>query len=536
MYWLCIYLPALPLEVFEPSKQAVAIIENQQVLLCNDVAAKQGIEPGLTASTSLALSSTIVLINREPEKEQQLIKHLAEQIYQFSSQVVAYKNHNQEQSVLLEIGSSLRLFNGADSLLKKLHTMLYKNPLSETGFQHFFGLAQTIKAAELLARCSKGYSLAQEKTYHGAENKKKHTPPFVQHNHWHDVMQAPVQKLDCQEKIIRQCLDMGFNKIGEILALPTSTLTKRFNLNFINYLDKLQGKTQDPQIWFTPKEYFHREIFSIDGLRSHADLQQPIKKLLTMLCDYLLQRQLKCTDITWIFTRFSKNKNTLEINLSQPQSSYENLLELSKIHLDQLPMDSPVENIFLSSKNFIKKNSRHTDLFSSHEKCGEFSLLADKIKSKLGDMSLWQLKTKESHLPEKSNSMEYFGKQYLNKIKNNEMNIVNDNDYRPAWLLQTPVPLKEKNKCLLFNNNKLHLIKGPERIQCDWWSNRDSRDYFIAGLANKSDYLKKTSSINENPNEQTIINSYENVGCWESFYWIYYDRIKKTWYLQGEFS
>ena len=145
MYWLCIYLPALPLEVFEPSKQPVAIIEDQQVLLCNDLAAQQGIEPGLTASTSLALSSTIVLINREPEKEQRLVKNLAEQIYQFSSQVVTYKNHNQEQSVLLEIGSSLRLFNGADSLLKKIRTMLYKNPLRETGFQHFLVWPKRLK-------------------------------------------------------------------------------------------------------------------------------------------------------------------------------------------------------------------------------------------------------------------------------------------------------------------------------------------------------------------------------------------------------
>ncbi|MCH1487982.1 MAG: hypothetical protein L7S59_03325, partial [Pseudomonadales bacterium] len=120
--------------------------------------------------------------------------------------------------------------------------------------------------------------------------------------------------------------------------------------------------------------------------------------------------------------------------------------------------------------------------------------------------------------------------------KKNEINAANEKDYRPAWLLQTPEPLKEKNKCLLFNNKRLHLIKGPERIQCDWWSNKDSRDYFIAGLANKSAHLKKTSSINEDLNHRIIINSHEHVGCWDSFYWIYYDRIKKVWYLQGEFS
>ncbi|NNC55685.1 MAG: hypothetical protein HKO07_08190 [Pseudomonadales bacterium] len=360
------------------------------------------------------------------------------------------------------------------------------------------------------------------------------------------LAKAPVTLLDCEKAAIAQCQDLGLVTLGDVLALPQGTIAKRFNAAFTCYLEQLQGKSPDPQNWYQPASHFNRELFYIDGLRSHNDLQHPMQQLLQVFCHYLQQRQLSCTSIRWSFTRFSKKKHSLRVHLSRAQANYHNLLELSALQLEQLPLDSPVECVALHCQQLIPIQQQHLDLFAKPDNSGDFCLLADKLTGKLGNEALWQPGQHNHHLPEQANAPVPFRPEQLRKVAianaskartrtsagsrqkkagaakqaNNERN---SNSHKaaalqqPSWLLHEPLPLEQQGKKILLQGKPLALLKGPQRLQCNWWTSAASRDYFIAGLA------------------ATMRHSHA-AKQWAGFYWIYYDALAKRWYLHGEFA
>ena len=68
-----------------------------------------------------------------------------------------------------------------------------------------------------------------------------------------------------------------------------------------------------------------------------------------------------------------------------------------------------------------------------------------------------------------------------------------------------PQPLRQRG-CNLFWNGRLQLIYGPERIEDNWWREPVSRDYYIAS---------DTHGLH---------------------YWIYRDRLVRTWFIHGIFA
>ncbi|MGB5324475.1 MAG: DNA polymerase Y family protein [Pseudomonadales bacterium] len=520
MFWLCVALPELPLEVFQPSEHPMVLLEQQRVLRCNPAAAARGIEPGLNVSTALALAGEVLLVERDMGKEQQRLNELAELAYRFSSQVVTYCNRRGDYCLLLEIGASLRLFNGMEKLLAQLGTALAESPLHPNGFTHRFGLAHTLKAAELVAR-----SQPAQASDINVRAKEKHNA----------LAHTPVALLDCEANAIAQCEDLGLMHLGDVLALPPATLGKRFNASFIRYLEQLQGKRADPQPWYKPARHFHRELFYLDGLRSHADLKQPMQQLLQEFCRYLQQRQLSCTSIRWSFTRFSKKKHSLRVHLSRAQANYHNLFELSELQLEQLPLDSPVECVALHCQQLIPVEQQHLDLFAKPDNSGDFCLLADKLTGRLGNEVLWRPGWHNHHLPEQANAPVAFEPQQLRELAKtrpakDKKKLARNADrqqtlpYRPSWLLREPLPLEQRGERILLQGKTLSLLKGPERLQCNWWSAAASRDYFIAGLE------RGAGQKRAEPAQQTTAQQ------WAGFYWIYYDLQAKSWYLHGEFA
>ncbi|MCG1042143.1 DNA polymerase Y family protein [Mycetohabitans sp. B8] len=77
---------------------------------------------------------------------------------------------------------------------------------------------------------------------------------------------------------------------------------------------------------------------------------------------------------------------------------------------------------------------------------------------------------------------------------------------RPAWLLDTPQPLSERNGTP-FYRSRLTLVAGPERIEAGWWDGEPiARDYYVAADARSH------------------------------WYWIFRERVTGRWFLHGFFG
>ena len=562
MLWLAIHFPLLPLEVFHNDlddcassittggkksrkEQPVAIYEEQRgrsiISYCNNHAIKKGIDIGMTDSSALALYHDIHFIARDINKEKQLLQYLAETAYQFSSQIVIYttqhptslsqqqKTQNNLHSLLLEISRSLKLFHGIDNLTALIKKTFSQHELSPTGFSHHIANAKTPLLSELLARNLSDVSA----------NKA-----LQQLEHNKTTLDIPITLLDCEHTSKQQCETMGLNTLKSVLQLPRKALGRRFNQHFIQHLNQIDGSLAHPQNVFKPPRYFFRELFFLHGLRNHEQLQPPMEKLLKTLKKYLQLNQITATEIDWRFYRFSKKSQHLIIRFSKAQISISEMLSLSLLQLPQLTMDSPVESIGLTTKKFLpinseynQKHNRHShDLFGIIGKKtglnapappnGDARLLQDSIQAKLGSGALLSIRSDSHILPERKNHRHPVGnihnQRYSSAIlksphKNEQHNLAEH--LAPTWLFEKPVAIHvraKKENTLDVNDKKgeyqLNILKGPQRIETQWWENTTRRDYFIAGRISASG--KHYSAI----------------------YWVFQDLLNRKWFIQGIYS
>ncbi len=543
MLWLSLHLPLLPLQIVNQASgeppPALAISENHRILLANELALQQGVESGIDCNTATALCPTLQLIERNLAKEQQVLRHLAESCYSFSSIVVPFTNRYQQHSILLEVGRSIKLFKTLGNLLNAIHYCFANHPLASSGFEHYLQLAQTPKAAELLARHQHHQVLCGNGEATTASDTVK--PEHISHD---EALQAvPVSLLDCPAATLKQCRDLGLQQLGELLALPRAALRKRFNTAFIQHLDQLVGQQPDPQQGITLPPYFRRELHYIDGLRSHDDLARPIDALLREFCRYLRDRQQKCQSISWVFQRFSKKQHRITLAFSKAQYQLDNFLNLSLLKLNELPLDSPVESIRLEANAFIALSAPERDLFEQTSKTIEDQLITDILATRIAPQHLNKLQQYSEHLPELSNRPASLqpqaasgqslagGYSYLSCSSSaGTASPAGDELHdaaadRPYWMLEHPEPLRQVEQSVYRRQKPLQLLKGPERIEGYWWQQAICRDYFIAGECD--------SAQPGNAAQRNIPGS--NQQPFTAFYWIYYNRKDRQWYLHGLF-
>ena len=164
--WFCLYLNRLPIEIFERSafiktnqnnhlvvaesdrdkcgtpaesslgctqaasrlkpldtaRQPIAIVGQHHVIMTNAIAAQSGIEPGMLTTHAYSMNESIRCIAQDTGQERQTLKQLAQWMYDFTPHVCILS----EDSILLEVASCLKLFDGIDTLQIHIQNRLYQ--------------------------------------------------------------------------------------------------------------------------------------------------------------------------------------------------------------------------------------------------------------------------------------------------------------------------------------------------------------------------------------------------------------------------
>ncbi len=479
------------------------VIDQYRVLMANFSAKNKGLTMGMPLATVQALCQEVNLLDRDLKRETLTLQTLAYSCYNFTPTVVLCP----PASLLLEIGGCLKLFKGLQRLLKKV-----REAITDQGHDYRLGLAATPKAATLLSRTG----MNPMAFFNSTDGTLNNTEVFKQYLH-----AAPLTLLDCSNKLKDKFRATGFYCLGDLLRLSGAALGKRYGEGFLAYLKQLTGEYTDPQQSFKLPPKFENSLEFDYGITSTEGLAFPIKRLLITLTGYLHGRQLHCNQIRWNMglsptKQGSNNSSEFILNFSQPHNSLEHFLSMSRLKLDNQVFQTPVESLTLQAEHLYQAQPENTDLFASQasgcrlagypENDKHLTMLLDKIRTRLGENSVYGLELADSHIPEQAG-------QYLplNSIKNNKAPILNTNidhdstSKRPLWLWQEPSPIQIKNQNLYWRG-KLELFQGPERIEGNWWQQAICRDYFIAS---------------------------HNSGA---LYWIYRDRLNDKWFIHGAFG
>ena len=486
--WLYLQFPLLSLEALlpglDPEQQLkpIAIIHSQKntqrVLCCNSQATAWGVEPELSISTALALCPDLIALPQQIEKEQQQLQQLALLAYSVSPIVIlpnhykqkknAGKQANQPSGLWLEISACDKLFKGYNNLLQTLAKKLQLQSITSVT-----GIAHNPMAAKLLCQSEFQHQLP--------------TTTEIQQQ----LLDTDLSRLDCSSHQQQSFKRLGLNHVGDLLALSRSALSRRFDSQLISTIAQLKNQQSFDAPRFQPANSFRDVVQNPQGIFNKESLLFPMKTLLQRLCQYLTARQCHCREIEWQFEPLIGEPQTMTIQLSSSQNNWSNLLLLSRLQLEQLELPRSIEQIILSTDQFIEapQGTFNLDLFAEHHGPQQPSELIDSLNARLGIDALSQPILNKDYLPEQASTLATLSNQtYSNSNKPLKAP-------QPLWLLTDPAPVQIRNNQLYWRQ-PLIIVSGPERVCSNWWQSEQQRDYYLACDSRGARYwlFRETSS------------------------------------------
>ena len=453
--WMYIKFPKLSLEAItmnyskDFTNKPLVVIDThknkRKIIAYNNLSKDYGIDKTISLSTALAICPDLIIKERNSSQEKKLLNNLAIIGYQFTADITI-ENH----ALCLEISKSKRLFRGYNNLLCLIHE---KISLHKIFAINGFGINPLI--AKILCK-----------------NKFQKFLPNL-NNVYKELNKIPAIKITDNLNTRKIFSQLGIQSIKDLIDIPISLLSERFNSDLISNLEILLNKKQQILYKFKPSKTFHDEIQYINGLTNKESLIFPMKSLLKSLNEYLIAIHCRCSQIIWKFTTPLNVNITMKIKLSRSKNDWSELLNLSRIKLDNINLPKVVEKVSLYCADLIEDKKINNEIFNDNKNKSQYKgNLVDSIVAKVGEKALFTLLTKNEHIPEKAGSITKFDMKQFFEQQTTE-------NTRPLWLLKTPNPIKFLNGKLYFKS-PITILSGPERINDNWWENNQQLDYYIA--------------------------------------------------------
>ncbi len=466
--WLCLLFSKLPIEVFlrglpaADQMKPVVVVERHRVQQGNARAAAIGIESGNSMDTAYTLSGQVLSFERDHDREQKALAQLAQWAYQFTPRV----SIKAPDSLLLDLGGCLKLFNGLVPLMK-----IIGEGLAAIGYTPLIGVNRTPLAALFMAKTCTGPDWQQVM----ADQEDVAT----------SLRHLPIAWLLADEAIMKSLQQMGIRTMADLFELPRSGLSRRFGVYFTDYLTRLTGEKPDPQKIIDPQPKFYSEITFLADVTNISSLIFPIQRLLAELVAFLEGRQLMVNHLSWKLAHRSHPSKSFSVLLVNPERDLQVFMTLTQLKLDLIRDVREIDNIALSVRTFTAADARTGDLFHPQDRRGHDQLL-NILSARLGTDACFGLAIGNDHRPERAWKPV---KPASPRMAVNSPTMAGANP-RPVFLLETPKMLKviHTQPCL---GGRLELLAGPERIDFGWWdepvtSRPIARDYYVARQQNGS--------------------------------------------------
>ena len=490
--WLCVHLPRLPVDVLKHNAAipcaAIETVRNRpQVIACNSAAEKRGVQPGMALSAALSLCAELDARERDRRAECARLNDLAAAAWQLSASVCLYD----AGSVVLEIGGSLKLFNGLGGVLQRA-----REEFSRLGSDFVFAAAGTPRAACWLAHHLPGSYVLFAGELPGL------------------LRGLPVQVLDLGEPQLNALRRSGVRTLGALLRLPRAGVARRFGSGVLQVLDQALGHVPEPMALYAPPQPFRAAEDLYPASDNWTHLQLLAEKLLQRLEHYLLRRQAATQRVRCFLYHEHAPVTVLRLDTSRYERRAAEFLQLLQHQFERTELPAEVAAMGIRCDHLHVIPAANLDLLDGRPEMEQhWRQFLDQLGARLGPGCLSWPQLRDDHRPECAGGKNGVGVIFpmTSRKAGTAGNRENDSDLifsppRPAWLLSQPERLRSPDDHPRWNG-ALSLSKLPERIEAGWWDGMDvSRDYYLA----------------RNPAGSQL--------------WVYRDRREGEWYLQGVFG
>jgi len=487
----CVNLPELPLQLllrrrpdWRDHPAAVVDRDNTQGVLqwVNERARERRILPGMRYAAALSLSSSLRAGVVPPAEVEENVAAIAERLRFFTSDV---EPSAPEPGVFWLGASGLSLLYPS---LEKWGRLIHDD-LTGAGF-----------AAAVSVGFSRFGSYAVARTYGGVTVFEDAAAEKA------GAAKVPIKRLGFDPKLRDALAKLGITTLGGFLDLPASGVLKRFGAETLHLHRLARGELWAPLEPEFPPEPARGEAY-LDYPETNLDrLMALVETLLDPIRDTLSKRDELIAAIETRFVFDNKKKHTERVEPASPTLERKQILELLRLRLASVSLESGVADITLEARS-VRANRSTRDLFekSPPRDPGAANRALARIRAEFGDDAVRKARLRDGHLPEAC-----FEWEPMRKIAAPAPRQV---AARPLIrrIYDRPVPFSKTRhrepKAALSHMYEDRLIEetiGPYVVSGGWWVREVQREY----------YFVRTES-----------------GRW---LWLFYDRRRKCWFLHGE--
>lgn len=439
--WLCAYFPHLALESQGLDQtRPVAILENVNgkpyLQALSEPARLAGIESGMTTTAAQALCPELMIRQRDSLAEHQTLQRLA-QIAQGFSPWVSLDN---PQCLLLEIGSCLSLFGGAERLRERL-----RQSLLTQDHHPQIAISPAPASSVLLARLNLEHIVTERQALRSM------------------LSPLPITSLQLDEKTRRRLLQTGIRRLIDLWRLPRDGLTRRYGPALLRSLDALAGEDRQVlNVFQTPPRFYARRDMPVE-LERLEHFFPAIEQLAEEFATFLLVRDATALGISLEILHHGLPSTRLKLDFRNGSRDAGHWLSLLHEKLERSPLPAPAIAVALLCEAIVAFQPQAVSLFDDAQANGEreWQTLLDQLQTRLGHAALKRLYLQDDHRPEQA-----MGNRPTKAEPNPNLPI------RPLWLFAKPEPLPLRG---------LRLRPETERIESGWWDGPSiRRDYRIA--------------------------------------------------------
>lgn len=460
--WLALRFPQLMIDALPSANnnEPLAVREQHRLVALNAAAAEQGVRAGMKVGTALALCDALQIHERQPTAEQHWLERQARTLGRFTPMIAA-----DGDCLLLEIGSSLRLFRGLDALL----SYLLRQPLASTDCHPALG--HTPIAAQVLSQLALADSRA-------CIVLKDRQPEL--HTSRQQLLQLLAQQsldqLPLPASLKTSLQGPGLRTLGDLLALPDGALQRRFGKSLTDWLARLRGDKADlRQPIVTPQRFLVTMEFDAP-ISGSERLLPPMQQLLEQMQVWLIRHQQQVRAIRWLFFPLRGEPDRLLVRRAGGDHRADAWLDLSRRHLEHTRLAAPALKLTLEAGRLLPMAAPPAHLFAALERPAARELL-EKLAN-LPGLSLYQPAATDCHLPEQNE----IGSDPL--ASNQAESFLPPSAFvdAPLWLLEQPLPLRSRQQQIFWRGAALELLPGLRQFNEPWWQPHQGwqRRYHIA--------------------------------------------------------
>ncbi|MCL2914020.1 DNA polymerase Y family protein [Shewanella corallii] len=529
MLWLAVYFPGYllqylksRLDLTEDLRPYALHNDKGDILLCDARAALVGVEVGQSVATACSLCSELQLLlfnpgsanSQDADSSIQAVEWLCQWSYDFSARVVplvcslggeafvsgslvSSKSSTKAKSravssqfgtnivpdtLLLEVGSMGNLFGGLDGLITA-----YKQRAGEMGLECILALGHTRLSAALQTRLSSSFDSGSSGISPSLAISSEIASSTTASSEFIGVSREQKRslsdELSCLDKLalshyplegdaLLRLAGMGITTLGQLRALPTAELGKRFGTGLLLSLRRLDASMPDPCDYYELPQQYRRELNLLHEVEQFQGLLFPLGRLFAELETYLRQRQQAVLNLNLYLKYRDRDTPPLVLTLNYPFAEHraDGLMALCRLQLERQTLFQPVTDIVLEALRFVEPaniSASQSRALGRDGKQGDIRRLQASLQARLGDACVLKLTVADAHLPERANLA-----LPATQPPVQQMNPLSLHACRPCWLLPEPCELEA---------SEVVLLKGPERIDSPWWEDKAvSRDYYLA--------------------------------------------------------